>query len=216
LLQSQRLNLFRFDFVRDTLIFVPMKQLYGLVFVTLLLLSCSPKQAQKTDIQASAESDKTALEDISASDLGAIGFEFPGKLSQASVFKLKDLDGKSISLADYRGKIVLLNFWATWCGPCKAEMPSIQTFYQKNKSSGIILLSVNIGETEDVVRNYIEDNGFTFPVLLDGDQKIALDYGIEGIPTTYLIGKGGHFLARLVSSFEWDSALFFDAIQPVL
>lgn len=195
---------------------ITMRQITVLILLSAFLLSCNANQEKKTETKAPTASDQSALATISASDLGSVGFDFPGKLSLSPSFKLKDLEGKSVQLADYKGKIVLLNFWATWCGPCQAEMPSMQAFYEKNKASGIVMLAINIGETEDIVRNYMEENAFTFPVLLDEDQQIALDYSIEGIPTTYIVGKDGHFLARLVSSFEWDSEVFFDSLKLVL
>lgn len=115
-------------------------------------------------------------------------------------FKLKDLNGKEVSLSDFKGKKVLLNFWATWCPPCKAEMPDLENLYQENKDSDLVILAVNIGEDKETVQSFINKNRYNFNVLLDTDQGVAIDYNIVSIPTSYFIDKEGNIVSKKVGA----------------
>jgi thiol-disulfide isomerase/thioredoxin len=112
-----------------------------------------------------------------------------GKL--APDFKLNGLDGPEVSLASFRGRPVLLNFWATWCGPCQMEMPMLQEIYQKWAGKGLVLLAVNLQEDPASVREFVEDAGYTFPVLLAPGNEVPLAYNIRGIPTTFFVDADG-------------------------
>jgi thiol-disulfide isomerase/thioredoxin len=106
-------------------------------------------------------------------------------------FALKDLSGAEVSLASLKGKVVVLDFWATWCGPCKAAMPVIQKLHDEYASKGVAVLGVNTWEqNQKAVRDYIASKKYTYPCLLDGD-KLAEAYGVPGIPTLVVIGKDG-------------------------
>jgi thiol-disulfide isomerase/thioredoxin len=117
--------------------------------------------------------------------------ETPEKIA-APDFKLKDLSGKEISLSDLKGKRVFINFWATWCPPCKAEMPELEKLYQETKSSDLVIITVNLGEDKATVHKFIESNKYNFPVLLDSKNEAAALYGIRSIPTSYFIDKDGY------------------------
>ncbi len=110
-------------------------------------------------------------------------------------FKLKDLSGKEISLSDFKGKKVFLNFWASWCPPCRAEMPDIEKLYQETKNSDLVILAVNIGDDKNTARSFIEKNKYNFTVLLDLDQSIAAQYNIVAIPTSFFIDKDGNIIS---------------------
>jgi thiol-disulfide isomerase/thioredoxin len=121
--------------------------------------------------------------------------------SLAPEFNLVNLEGNYISLDSFRGKPVLLNFWATWCSPCRIEMPYLQRIYDEWTDKGLVLLTVNIGESITVAKNFMQENGFTMPVLLDSS-RVTLDrYQITGIPTTYFIDKDGIIQGKRVGSF---------------
>ena len=106
-------------------------------------------------------------------------------------FKLTDTAGKEVTLASLKGKVVLLDFWATWCGPCKAAMPSIQKIHEDYKGKDVVVLGVNTWERKDGAgKKYMDDKGYTYGCLLKGDD-LAKDYGISGIPTLVVIGKDG-------------------------
>lgn len=107
-------------------------------------------------------------------------------------FKLETMEGESVNLSDFRGKRIMLNFWATWCPPCRAEMPDMQRFYE---DEDVVILAVNListkNETVDKVADFMDEFGITFDVLLDEDSTIAGLYQIQPIPTNYLIDSRG-------------------------
>ncbi len=119
------------------------------------------------------------------------GVPVPGKT--APDFQLESLDGASISLDGLRGRPVLLNFWATWCGPCRHEMPFLQEVSQDEewKKRGLVILAVNLGETAPAVRKFMEVNRLSFTVLLDSEGKVGVMYNAQYIPTTYFIDNDG-------------------------
>lgn len=120
-----------------------------------------------------------------------MGSRVPTVGMQAEDFRLTDLEGKSQSLSQYRGKIVLLNFWATWCKPCTTEMPAMQTMYDKLRDKGFVVLAVNELEDDAKVREHIKQYGHTFPVLMDRDNKVANQFGVFGLPVSVFIDQEG-------------------------
>lgn len=110
----------------------------------------------------------------------------------ATDFSLANLDGKEVFLSDYRGKIVLLNFWTTTCQYCVLEMPDLQKIDRENED--VVLLAANVMEDKAVVEDYIEENGFDFEVLFDEDGEVARQYYISGFPTTYFIDSEGFII----------------------
>lgn len=111
-------------------------------------------------------------------------------------FSLKDLKGKTVNLSDYRGKVVVVNFWASWCDPCKLEMPEMQALDKELKSDNkAVFLAVNLTdnqrETKELAKNFIENEGYDFLVLLDEDVKLATKFNITSIPQTFIIDKEG-------------------------
>lgn len=120
--------------------------------------------------------------------------------TKAIDFKLKDLNGKEVSLSDFKGKKVFLNFWATWCPPCKAEMPEMEKLYQETKDSDLVILAVNLAEDRNTVQNFISKNNYNFSVLLDSENAAAVQYKIVSIPTSYFIDEEGNIVATHVGS----------------
>lgn len=111
--------------------------------------------------------------------------------SKAPDFVLTDLNGKKQQLSDYRGKGVILNFWGTWCEPCKREMPFIDRQYQHFSSKGVTVLAVNISESNITVQNFVDQYHLTFPVMIDKDRQVLDAYGVNPLPTSFLIDKTG-------------------------
>jgi len=124
-------------------------------------------------------------------DVWSMGSRVPTVGVQAEDFRLTDLEGKSQSLSQYRGKIVLVNFWATWCKPCTTEMPAMQTMYDKLRDQGFVVLAVNELEDDAKVREHIKQHGHTFPVLMDRDNKVANQFGVFGLPVSVFIDQEG-------------------------
>ncbi len=132
-----------------------------------------------------------ALTALPAFDVWSMGSRVPAVGMQAEDFRLTDLEGKPQSLSQYRGKIVLLNFWATWCKPCTTEMPAMQTAYDKLRDKGFVVLAVNELEDDAKVREHIKQYGHTFPVLMDRDNKVANQFGVFGLPVSVFIDREG-------------------------
>lgn len=125
------------------------------------------------------------------STVWGMGSRVPAVGTAAEDFRLVDLEGKQQSLSQYRGKIVLVNFWATWCKPCTTEMPAMQTAYDQLRDKGFVVLAVNELEDEAKVREHITQYGHTFPVLLDRDNKVANQFGVFGLPVSVFIDQTG-------------------------
>lgn len=122
---------------------------------------------------------------------------------KAPDFELKTLTGETVKLSDLKGKKVMLNFWATWCPPCKAEMPEMEKFY-KQKDKNLTLLAVNIDPQLDV-KGFVNKNGITFPILLDTNDKVNETYQILSIPTTYFINSQGIIENKFTGAMNLDS-----------
>ena len=129
----------------------------------------------------------------------------PAEGEAAPDFVLTSLDGEAVRLSDYRGKKVILNFWATWCPPCKAEMPHMQKFYEDNKDQGIEVLAVNltsIDKGEESVQAFVEKFGLTFPIPMDRDGQLGPQYQAVTIPTTYIIDTEGIIQKKVVGPMD--------------
>jgi thiol-disulfide isomerase/thioredoxin len=111
------------------------------------------------------------------------------------------------SIADYRGEVVLLNLWATWCGPCELEMPSLQALYETYGPKGLKVVGVAVDDPgfEQRVRDFVKQRGLTFEILSEGSGKIESDYQTLGIPATYLIGRDGVIRKRIAGASDWNS-----------
>lgn len=124
----------------------------------------------------------------------------------APLFELKDLDGKKTALSQYRGKVVLLNFWATWCSPCRSEMPSLTDLYSDFKDRGFVVLAVSVDTSERSVKSFVSAEKIGFPVLVDKDKDVYFDqYGIVGIPVSFLIDRNGLIAEKFVGERQWNS-----------
>ena len=128
-------------------------------------------------------------------------------------FEVLDKDGNTVKLSDFYGKPILLNFWATWCPPCKAEMPDLQEAYE-TYGDEVCFVMVNLTDgsrdTVEVVKTFVADNGYTFPVYFDTQSSAAMAYGIYSIPTTFLIGADGELLkskSGMMTANEVETAM---------
>ena len=127
-----------------------------------------------------------------------------GKL--APEFSLADVNGKKVNLSEFKGKVILINFWATFCGPCKAEMPSLNNLFSSFKKEGFIVLAISTDDSEKPVQSFIKDKSITFPVLMDKDQEVYFDqYGVLGLPTSFLIDRDGIIRDKIRGERVWDA-----------
>jgi thiol-disulfide isomerase/thioredoxin len=106
-------------------------------------------------------------------------------------FTLNSLEATAITLENLRGAPILINFWATWCEPCRIEMPILQAFYEAHRSTGLRVLAVNIGESPDIIRTWVYELGLTFDILLDPQQSLLALYQVRGQPSTYFVSSSG-------------------------
>jgi peroxiredoxin len=126
---------------------------------------------------------------FAAVSLAAAGAVAPK--SQAPDFTLRQIDGPNLKLAEQRGRVVMVNFWATWCGPCRIELPHLARLHDKYRGSGFLLLGVNIDDNPEAARALAGKLGLKFPVLLDTDKKVVGAYDLNAMPATVLIDKDG-------------------------
>jgi len=132
-------------------------------------------------------------------------------------FNLENLRGGDTGLADYKGKVVLLNFWATWCMPCRAEMPSMETLWKKYKEQGFVILAISIDEgSKKRVEKFIEIFDLSFPVLLDPESKVNDLYKVSNMPTSFLIDRNGKIISRIVGSDDWASEEAIQLVETLL
>ncbi|MFZ5756442.1 MAG: TlpA family protein disulfide reductase [Pseudomonadota bacterium] len=106
-------------------------------------------------------------------------------------FTLKSTSGKNVRLAEQRGDVVMINFWATWCGPCRQEMPLLEKLHGKYKDLGFTLLGINVEADDSGMAKYLKDVPVSFPILRDGENRIARLYGVDGMPSTVIVDRGG-------------------------
>jgi thiol-disulfide isomerase/thioredoxin len=125
--------------------------------------------------------------------------------SELGEFSLTDISGNTIRLKDYSGRPVLINAWATWCPPCKAEMPLLNQYYQAHANQGFTLLAVNAGDSKSVAASFANQNRLAFPVLLDPGSQLLNQLGIHSFPTSILIGKDGKVKLIHVGMFTADA-----------
>jgi peroxiredoxin len=138
--------------------------------------------------------------------------ELPDKPA-APDFTLADTEGKEHTLSDYQGKVVIINFWATWCAPCRKEMPSMQRAWEKLRDKNVAMLAINWGDDEKAVAKFFENIPVDFPILLGGTQEMTRAWSVMGLPTTFVVNPEGLKVYRVVGDIEWDTE---DVIGKIL
>jgi thiol-disulfide isomerase/thioredoxin len=130
---------------------------------------------------------------------------------------LKDMNGNDISLSDFNGKVVFLNFWTTWCPTCRIEMPSMEKLHQKLKNKDFAMVTINLQESASEVKAFFKIFNLTFTALLDSTGEVGASFGIRAIPTTYILDKTGKIIGQVSGPREWDTkaaiALFENLID---
>jgi peroxiredoxin len=133
----------------------------------------------------------------------------------APEFELLDFEGETHHLSDYRGEPLIVNFWATWCPPCRAEMPSMQRAWEKIREEGIAMLAINVGENEDMIFPFTAEYPVEFPLLMDLDSKVTQQWKVRGLPTTIVVDPAGRMVYRAVGGREWDSDKILDLVRAL-
>lgn len=159
-----------------------------------------------------------------------VGYSVSPKVAEvAPDFSLTGLDGKSHRLSDFKGQVVFLNFWATWCAPCVLEMPSIERLYQSLKDKGLTVITINTDDSssEEKVKKFVDTYGLNFKILRDPNFSVLDSYRVSGFPETFLIDREGKFLSfkdpktdsdlvRIISDRPWDSAKYLKELEKLL
>jgi len=135
----------------------------------------------------------------------------------APSFKLRNIKGNYESLESYRGEVVVLNFWATWCAPCRIEMPSFEKLYRRYRSEGVTVLAITLDKnSENKIKSFVDEYGLSFPILLDEKGEVERLYPSMTIPFTYVIDRQGRIVARVDGAKNWESSETFEAIEYLL
>ena len=158
------------------------------LLITLFLFGCPEKKASDNGAPAAAVNSEAA----------AISSDYAAKTKRATDavkaadFSLPDLKGGKINLADYKGKIVILDFWATWCPPCKAEMPTLVRFHRDHSSDGLTIVAIEAGEPREQVLQYVKEYGMTFTVWLDPTAQAMTAFRNQNLPSSYVLDRDGN------------------------
>ncbi|MEW6565959.1 MAG: TlpA disulfide reductase family protein [Spirochaetota bacterium] len=151
---------------------------------------------------------KKALQDV--------GFTVFPEAQALPVIRVPGLDGKQIDIKDFAGAFVILNFWATWCPPCKAEMPSMETFYKTFKDKQLTIFAISTGEKPDTVQSFIKANPHSFPIGLDSSGQLGAIFAGRGIPTTYIVNPEGKAIAGTIGGRDWMDKKTVEAFTILL
>lgn len=135
--------------------------------------------------------------------------------ANAPQFTLMDLEGNEHSLADYQGRPVIINYWATWCRPCEAEMPALQAVYDQYQDEGLVILAINTTESPQVITPFVEERGLTFPILLDERSMVAREYDVQAYPSTFFIDGDGKIRSAEFSG-PMSQAFIESQVQRIL
>ena len=146
-------------------------------------------------------SDSSNLDRLMA-DIGVAGHPFS---TDTLAVKLQNTAGHFVSLDDYRGKVVFLNFWTTWCPTCITEMPAMEKLHRKLAGKNFTMLAVNVKESASQVKDFFNKNKLTFTALLDTTGEVSTEFGLRAIPTTFILDKSGNIIGRIAGPREWDS-----------
>lgn len=140
----------------------------------------------------------------------------PAEGKEAPDFTLQDLSGNKVALSSLRGKVVLLNFWATWCPPCREEIPSMVRLNQAMQGKPFQMLAVSIDQGgKEAVEAFFKKSGVTLPALLDPDGKISKEYGTTGVPETFLIDKKGIIVKKVIGAMDWSNEGVVSALDMI-
>jgi peroxiredoxin len=155
--------------------------------------------------------------DVAADPFQELSLIRPAKLKQAPDFTVPNLAGGTVALREHRGTVVFLNFWATWCPPCKEEMPSMERLYRRFKGRGLTILAISLDAGDPgKVAAFVRALDLTFPIGLDLKLEAANRYGIRGLPGSFLIDRSGQIAAIALGPRDWDSPAAHGVVEALL
>ncbi len=184
------------------------------LFFLIVLFGCKTKSTEPK----SFEKDTTVILRIDTSFRTTLKEKEkdPGRARMsAPIFTLSDLSGKNHSLLDYKGRIVILDFWATWCPPCRAEIPMLIELYNKYREKGIEIIGIGIDKKE-TLKKFKKEMSINYTVLVDEKGTVAKMYGVRGIPTTYILDRKGRIVERHVGFMPGMERKFVETVEKLL
>jgi peroxiredoxin len=140
----------------------------------------------------------------------------PSRAKLAPDFSLPLSAGKTFKLSDHRGKVVFVNFWATWCAPCREEMPAMQRLWQRHRDRGFTMVAVSVDSDPGLVPPFVEKLGLTFPVALDPKMQAANPYGVRALPSSFLVDRKGYMTALALGPRAWDTQAAHALIEALV
>lgn len=160
-----------------------------------LIYRLTPRSSGSDTVQQGA--------DVQTQDNGAVQ---PASVhSSVPSFVLRTLQGKDVQLQSYKDKLILVNFWASWCGPCNEEAPSMEAMYQQLHKQGLVILGISIDHHVSQVKKFVKQYSITFPVLLDTNENVASSYGITGVPETFILDSNYKLIKHVIGPIDWSS-----------
>jgi peroxiredoxin len=130
-------------------------------------------------------------------------------------FRLVDLQGDYHQLRDYRGRVVLVNFWASWCTPCRAELPSMNRAWERLKTTGMAMLAINLGEDREAISAFLQDYTIDFEVLMDEPGRISQRWRIKALPTSLVLNKRGQIIYQVIGERKWDEPAMIELFESL-
>lgn len=170
-----------------------MKKIFLFILTLLLLLSCNQTRMPPTSEQ-----------------LESLGFRAVSNAPMVPDIQFADMNGQVHSLSAYQGSVLLLNFWASWCPPCRAEIPDLSSLVRRLDAHEFIMLAINAGENKIRVSKFVEEYEVDFPVFLDEASKASEQIGISNLPTSLLLNRKGELIAVANTALDWDSQAMID------
>jgi len=186
-----------------------------LIFLITISVTGARWKSDNGEVQALNRAEAVELSEA-AEYLKALSILPPNREVQALDFTVESLVGDSENLSDYRGKVIFLNFWATWCGPCRAEVGEIDALHETLKDEDFMVMALSIQEQKKKVSKFMESNDIDFPVYLDSDGAVAAMYGVNGIPTTYIIAPDATIVGKAVGPRQWGGTESVELMRSLM
>lgn len=169
------------------------------IIIFIIIFSCKKSSAESND--ENTELPKDPLNTI----ISEMGGRIPKQQIEMVDAEMLDLNDNLVKLSDYKGKVIFLNLWATWCPPCRKEMPSMEDIYKEYKDKDFVILAVSQGEDQSTVKEFLKDKKYIFPIFTDPRGQVSGQYGTGSIPTTYIVNKKGYIAGLFVGGRDWHS-----------
>ncbi len=163
-------------------------------------------------VALAGEGNATALDLLPVAERAVVRLGEP-----APNFQLRDLNGRQVALSDLRGKVVLLNFWATWCGPCRVEMPAMEKLYRVFSRNDFEILAVSTdAQGASITRPFQQENRLTFPILHAADYRVGLTYGARSLPMTFMVDRQGIIRHQIFGARDWGATEAYQLVQLLM